>query len=273
MLVAQKKKAGFFKKEAREMSIKIGIAGYGVVGRHMQGVFKQATIYDKFQGPTEPLNGFDFIFVCVPTPLKNGTLDCSEVENVIRDCDSEMFIVRSTVTVGFVDYLSKKYGKRIVYQPEYIGESPNHSVSKTSQPKVLVLGGEPADRREVIDLYATVYNSNIRIRQLTVVEAEVVKLSENRAILFKLLQMQELYDACEATGVDYYSIREAVYGDDDRFDLGWSFVYPHNRGASSKCIPKDIFAWKEWAGSNGHSPSLTNSLLSYNDMLTNKSYL
>lgn len=248
----------------------IGIAGYGVVGRHMHEVFSEAVIFDKFLGPTEPLSGLDFVFVCVPTPLKNGILDCSEVENVIRECEAEIFVVRSTTNVGFIDYLTETYKKRIVHQPEFIGESPNHSVSKSNQPDGLVLGGTPVDMRAVIDLYATVYNSNIRIRQLTAVEAEVAKLSENRAVLFKLLQMQELYDACEANGLDYYLIREAVYGDDSRFDLGWSFVYPHNRGASSKCIPKDIYAWREWASNGGNLPLLTTSLLDYNESLVSR---
>ena len=81
---------------------------------------------------------------------------------------------------------------------------------------------------------------------------------ENRAIMFKVMQCQELYDACESHGVDYYTIRDAVYGDDPRFNLWWTAIY-EQRGANSKCIPKDVYAWSSWAGTE-----LTEKILEFN---------
>lgn len=245
----------------------VGIAGYGVVGRHMHSIFPNANVNDKYQGPKDDLNGSDFVFVCVPTPLSGRSLDCSEIEAVVSETNAGCFVIRSTPNVGFTDYLARKYKKNIVFQPELLGESPNHSMGNLRQPEVLTLGGPPELRRQVINLYATVYNSKVKIRQLTRLEAEVTKLTENRAILFKLMQIQELYDACEANGIDFYTIRDAVYGDDPRFDLEWSFVYPNNRGANSKCIPKDVFAWSEWASREGYLPRATDAMLNYNSEL------
>jgi UDP-glucose 6-dehydrogenase len=85
------------------------------------------------------------------------------------------------------------------------------------------------------------------------------------------MQIQELYGACEAAGVDFYTIRDAVYGDDPRFDLWWTFVYPSNRAADSKCLPKDIHAWASWASNNGADASATKALLEFNDGLKSKS--
>jgi len=248
----------------------VGVAGYGVVGKSTAAIFPQSKIFDKYSGPKDDLTGCDFVFVCVPTPLAGDELDCSEVEAVIRDTDAKLFIVRSTCNVGFLDDLKEKYNKRIVFQPEYIGETANHSMSQGGQPPFIVIGGDPEDRREVIKLYTTVYNSSINIRQLTMKEAQVVKLTKNRAIFYKLLQAQELYDACEANGVDYYTIREIVYGDDPRMELGWSFIYDNNRGANSKCIPKDIHAWTKWASNGDNIPTATNALLKYNEELVRK---
>ena len=81
--------------------------------------------------------------------------------------------------------------------------------------------------------------------------------------MFKVAQCQELYDACEKAKVDYYTVVQAVYGDDPRFNTFWTFVYPENRGANSKCIPKDVLAWSSWAG----KPELTEAMLSYNQGL------
>ncbi len=94
--------------------------------------------------------------------------------------------------------------------------------------------------------------------------AEIIKLTENRAIAFKVAQCQELYDVCEKANVDYYTVRDAVYGDDPRFNLWFTFVYPDNRGMNSKCIPKDVYAWCAWAESLGASASLTRDLLKKN---------
>ena len=99
---------------------------------------------------------------------------------------------------------------------------------------------------------------------MTAREAEIVKLSENRAIGFKVAECQELYDVCEKDGIDYYKIREAVYGDDPRMNLWWTFVFPEKRGFNSKCIPKDIYAWCAWAESLGYSPELTRALVERN---------
>jgi UDP-glucose 6-dehydrogenase len=99
---------------------------------------------------------------------------------------------------------------------------------------------------------------------VTAKEAEVIKLSENRAIGFKVAECQELYDACERNDVDYYTIRDAVYGDDPRMNLWWTFIYPNKRGFNSKCIPKDIYAWCAWAESAGYDPDITRAILERN---------
>jgi UDP-glucose 6-dehydrogenase len=80
-----------------------------------------------------------------------------------------------------------------------------------------------------------------------------------------------LYDVCEKAGLDYYTIRDAVYGDDPRFNLWWTFVFPNNRGFNSKCIPKDIYGWATWAESVGYNPELTRKLLEVNEKYINPS--
>ncbi len=245
----------------------IGIVGYGVLGNRMHKLFPNALIFDKYSGRKEDLSGCDLAFIAVPTDLSGPALNETEIEDAVRNCGARVLVIRSATNPGFADRMVKKYNKRIVVQPEYFGESENHPFADNKQPPFMILGGEPEDRREVIEAYASVYNANINIRQVTALEAEVIKLSENRAIFYKLMQVQELYGACEAAGVDYYTIRDAVYGDDPRFDLWWTFVYPDRRAANSKCLPKDIYAWASWASSNGADVSATKSLLMFNESL------
>lgn len=249
----------------------VAIVGLGWVGKSMQELFPEAAVYDEPQaiGTRSNINKADVAFICVPTPNDSGKLDTSIVEEVVSWVECDLIVIRSTVNPGTCDHLETTYGKHIVMQPEYLGETPNHPMLHPKERPFMVLGGRPADRRKAIDLYATVYNANTNIRQVKAIEAEVIKLSENRAIAFKVAQCQELYDACEAAGLDYYTIRDAVYGDDPRFNLWWTFIYPDKRGFNSKCIPKDVYAWAAWAESVGIEPELTNAVLQTNDKLIN----
>lgn len=248
--------------------MKIVIIGNGWVGKAMHALFPSAHIYDPmFSGSITKTkaNTADIAFIAVPTPnVGAGRLDMTIVEESVAWCECPLLVIRSTVNPGTCDDLSKKYNKKIVFQPEYLGETPNHPLIDMKTRPFIIIGGQPKDRRQLIDLYTEVYNANVGIRQVTAYEAEIIKLSENRAIAFKVAQCQELYDACEKAGVDYYTIRDAVYGDDYRFNLWWTFIYPENRGMNSKCIPKDVYAWCAWAESFGYKPDITKSLLERN---------
>jgi UDPglucose 6-dehydrogenase len=246
----------------------VGIIGYGWVGKAMKYLFPYATIYDPAQGfktTKQDINNCDITFIGVPTPvIGEGKLDTSIVEECVAWCESKVIVIRSTVNPGDCNRWLVKYNKRVVMQPEYLGETPSHPLLDQKSRPFIIMGGFDEERRKLIELYTTVYNANVTIRQVTAKEAEIIKLSENRAISFKVAQCQELYDVCEAAGVDYYTIRDAVYGDDPRFNLWWTFIYPEARGMNSKCIPKDVYAWCAFAESLGYKPDITRALLERN---------
>lgn len=256
------------------MNMKIKIYGLGWVGKAMKSLFPDAWVHDPDQGYVD-VRKADIAFVCVPTPTFlphgdfddefDGSLDTKIVEQVVKDSQEDLIVIRSTVMPGTCDNLANKYRKNIVMQPEYLGETVNHPMTDQKARQFLIIGGIPENRRKLIELYQQTYNANISIRQVSTYEAEVIKLTENRAIAFKVAQCQELYDACEKAGVDYYTVRDAVYGDDPRFNMWWTFVYPDKRGFNSKCIPKDVYGWAAWAESCGYVPELTNKLLEINE--------
>jgi UDP-glucose 6-dehydrogenase len=183
---------------------------------------------------------------------------------VIAWCQCPLIVIRSTVNPGDSNRWGIKFQKSIVVQPEYLGETPAHPFLDPKTRPFLILGGNRIAVQEVIELYTTVYNANITIRQVSAKEAEIIKLTENRAIAFKVAQCQELYDVCCKADINYYTIRDAVFGDDVRFNLWWTFVYPRERGFNSKCIPKDIYAWCAWAESCGYNPAITKAILEKN---------
>lgn len=247
--------------------MQVKIYGYGWVGKAMYTLFPEASIHDPQQG-YDSSGKADIAFIAVPTPCPDkGRLDTSIVEDVVKNAEEDLLIVRSTVNPGDCDRWERVYGKNICFMPEYLGETPDHPLLDKKQQRFLIIGGNPKNRRKTIELFQEAYSANVSIRQVTNLEAEIIKLSENRAIAFKVAQCQELYDACESAKIDYYTIRDAVYGDDPRFTLWWTFVYPNKRGFSSKCIPKDVYAWRAWAESVGYVPTVTNELLMRNESL------
>jgi UDPglucose 6-dehydrogenase len=242
----------------------IKIYGMGWVGKAVKTMFPDALIHDPAMGMVCE-DKADLGIVCVPTPCPSeGALDISIVEDVVKNSKENFLLIRSTVNPGTCDYLAEKYSKEIVFSPEYLGETPNHPMTDQKARPFIILGGKPENRRKIIELYTTVYNANVTIRQVTTLEAELIKLSENRAIGMKVLECQELYDVCELAKVDYYTIRDAVYGDDPRFNLWFTFIFPDKRGINSKCMPKDIYAWCAFAESLGFEPKITRSALNKN---------
>lgn len=241
------------------------IGATGWVGRSMMRLFPDAYPYTSKTGLKEVVNKHDVAFICVPTPnIGEGKLDTSIVEECIKWCTCPLIVVRSTVNPGDCDRWGEKYSKSIVMQPEYLGETPEHPMLDPKTRPFLILGGSPINVRMLVNLYTKVYNANVTIRKVTTREAEIIKLTENRAIAYKVAQCQELYDICEKAHVDYYTIRDAVYGDDPRMNLWWTFIYPEKRGFNSKCIPKDIYAFCAWAESLGYEPKITRAILEKN---------
>lgn len=247
--------------------MKVAIIGStGWVGKAMLQLFPDAYQFTTKIGDIAGVNACDFAFVCVPTPLKDGRLDVSRIDQIVSWCTCKYIVIRSTVNPGDCNRWSAKIQHLnrvswILHQPEYLGETPNHPLLNQKANQFIIIGGEPIARRALIDLYTTTYNANLKIRQVTALESEIIKLSENRAIAFKVMQCQELYDACMVAGVDYYTIRDAVYGDDPRFNLWFTFVYPDKRGFNnSKCLRKDVPAWSSWA-SKYIEPYLTQTLV------------
>ena len=250
------------------MGLKISIIGAGVVGKAMQTLFPQALVYDEPLGIgcRENVMQSDVAFICVPTPgIGKGALDVTIVEAVVQWLRADLIILRSTVNPGTTDALKRRYGKRIVFQPEYLGETVSHPLYDLHDRPFMVLGGDPEDTRRAIEIYHRAYNASVRIRQTNALTAELIKLAENRAIAHKVAEVQELYDLCEAAGVDYYIVREAVYQDDPRMSPYWTFVYPEQRGFNSKCIPKDIYALADYARRQGVPLEVTEALLARNE--------
>lgn len=253
--------------------MKIGIIGYGHVGKAMKNLFKNAVVYDKYLniGTEAEINNCDVSFVCVPTPSSpDGSCDTSIVENVLSWDTTKVIILRSTVYVGFTDSMRKKYQKEIVFQPEYYGETVDHPFSDLNGRRWLSFGGTQKGIDWAIEAYKTVINSDVRIFQTDAKTAEMAKYMENSYLATKVTFCNEMYDIANSLGVNYNLARE-IWIADPRIGASHTFVYDDKRGYGGSCLPKDIASIIKQADNTNTDATLLKSVVSKNAKLRKKS--
>ena len=225
------------------MTSSLAIVGYGVVGKAMHTLVPGAAIYDN--APDMPadrgaINKADIAFVCVPTPAgADGACDTSAVEDVVAWLTTRLIVLRSTVPPGTTDRLREKHGKRVVFQPEYLGETGSHPYADVRKRDFVILGGPEEDTSAVAEAYTRLYHSSIRFVFVDAVTAEVAKYMENCFFAAKVVFCGEFHRIAQAFGVDYHKLREAWLAD-GRISRDHTFVYPDKLGFGGKCLPKDL---------------------------------
>lgn len=261
---------------------KVGIVGYGYVGKGMRRLFSDwvTTIYDpgyiETDGPnykiySDTKNEFkdvDLAVICVPTPMmKDGRCDTSIVEASVKwlkKVNKNITILcKSTVEVGTTDRLNKKYGGHIVFSPEYMGEGKYFTppwmypdpVDPTSH-GFMVMGGESEDTDYITNMVVKRMGPHTKFVYLTAREAEVVKYWENIWGAMKVIFSNHMYDCMKALGnVSYNRAREG-WAADPRVERMHTAVFEKARGFSGKCFPKDLRGFIYAVEKAGFDPKL-----------------
>ena len=244
----------------------IGIVGCGFVGQNLLRLFGECSVYDPAKGMTdrEAVNRCRFAFVCVPTPTGQcGECDVSLVEETVRWVESEIIVIRSTVAPGTTDRLRRETGKRLVFQPEYIGETVAHPLLDHQAQGFSVLGGPIEDTSAVADLYKRYYHASHRFYFTPALCAELAKYMENAFYATKVTFCNEFFDIARTFGVDYNELRE-VWLADPRISRDHTFVYPQDRGFGGKCLPKDTAAIIAACEQEGYTPALLRAVMAVN---------
>ncbi|MGE3180534.1 MAG: hypothetical protein AB7N71_02810 [Phycisphaerae bacterium] len=249
---------------------KIGVVGAGVVGSAMRKLCGEDTVlFDPFKpeyaGNRDKINACDAVFIGVPTPMRDDhKCDTSIVEEAVEWVEAPLIIIRSTVAPGTTDKLVAKTGKKIVFQPEYLGETAAHVFGTMAEREFVVLGGTTEATSAAADLYKHYYNAYVKFYFCDAMTAEVAKYMENAFYAVKVTFVNEFYDIAQAHGVDFNMLRE-VWLADTRISRDHTFVYPENRGFSGKCLPKDCNAIVQSCQERGYLPKFMQATLDINE--------
>jgi UDPglucose 6-dehydrogenase len=256
---------------------KIGIVGYGYVGKAMFELFKthyDVVYYDTYLEKSctkEEINACDLAVVCVPTPMNeknNYECDTSIVEEVITWIDSPLILLKSTVEIGTTEKLKTKFNKRIVFSPEYCGESRHHTgdtfTTSIRETPFFTFGGDRNDCDELIDIFMPVTGPSKTYRTTTATDAEVAKYMENTFFGVKVAFCYEMDQICKVVGANFNEVRD-LWLLDPRINRSHTGVMENNdQPFGGKCLPKDINGLVQCAKRNGYDANLIQEVLDSN---------
>jgi nucleotide sugar dehydrogenase len=229
---------------------------------------RHETVIKDVAGDYSEIDTCDFAVVCVPTPMAaDGSCDTSIVEEVVRDCGLSRMLIKSTVPPGTTKFLAGKYGKKLVFSPEYIGEG-NYPIPFWKYPHptemqlhdFCIFGGEPRDTSYMVDAFKNSFGPQCRFYQLSSTAAEIVKYMENSWLATKITFCNEFAEIAGELGEDYNAIREAWLAD-GRIERSHTVV---NKGFDGKCLPKDLSGIVVAARGFGYEPELLAAVLDSN---------
>ncbi|TAM84003.1 MAG: hypothetical protein EPN47_04135 [Acidobacteria bacterium] len=248
------------------MAMKLGIVGFGVVGKALAKVFRfergnsNLVIYDKFvRGMNTPrrrdaLQQCDLVFIAVPTPEgADGRCDLSAIEEVVSWV-APVMCVKSTVPPGTVDRLAEQTGKAICFSPEYVGETTWHPLKGIESHGFIIVGGDQSARQLVVQAYQQFLGPLPHYYITDAKTAELCKYMENAFLATKVAFVNQFYDIAQGLGVDFNELRELWLADDR---IGRSHtVVTAERGYRGRCLPKDMASIIQVARQAGGAPLL-----------------
>ena len=248
--------------------MRITIAGYGFVGKAMEAYLQQTSnqiavidpkISSKKISTTEP-NG---VIVCVSTPQSaDGSCDMSNVIDVLSDIEPKTpVLLKSTISLEGWNKLRHKFPTHFIsYSPEYIrAETANQDMLNNIDIK---LGGGN------FYWWERTLQRNDKLVKVSYARPEdliLAKYFRNSFLATKVAFFNQIYDLCNATGIDYEAVASLIT-EDNRIGDSHTRV-TSERGFGGHCFPKDTQAILKTANDNNIDLTLIEQAILYNNQI------
>ena len=234
----------------------------------------------------EAINGSDMTLIIVPTPSKEDGRFTNEYLRVVLEAigpvlknKSSFHVVDivSTVMPGscegeFKSLLEKLSGKvcgedfGLVYNPEFI--ALGSVVHDFLNPDMVLIGASDDRSADIAEqLYVSTCKSEPYIAKMSLVNAEITKLSLNCFVTMKISYANELTGICELVdGADVDEITKAI-GADSR--VGSKYL-KGGLGFGGPCFPRDNLAFQGFAEDFGGEVKLSPQVVEVNKSVVSR---
>lgn len=245
--------------------MKIGIAGYGFVGKAHEGVLKDyhdLIIYDPALGHYGDLRHADAIIVCVSTPQgSHGGCHMDNVYCIIEDNPNVPILIKSTISIEGWDMLKHVFPRTsITFSPEFLRAAS--ALEDFRNNDTILLGGGKTGFWA--DIFITAMG-NINIDITSPKELILTKYARNSFLALKVAYFNQLNDLCTKLDVDYNKVRKYTTADTRIGDSHTTIT--EERGFGGHCFPKDTEAFLVSAKLNGAQLSILQEVVDYNNLI------
>ena len=252
----------------------VGIVGNGFVGNAVYQNLRdkvKCKVFDvdknRCLSPLEEVIQQDFIFVCLPTPMRmDGSCDLSILDKFFEDLPDHLtgtFVINSTVPVG----TTKKYTERhnVIHNPEFL--TARNAVEDYGKAERNIVGGDKELCVDFICFFDACF-PKIPSAIVSSDESEAIKYFSNVFLAYKVAYFNKIFDFCKATGMNYTKVRQGVTAD---HRIGKSHTQvpgiDNDRGFGGTCFPKDINSLIVQMESNDVNADMLKEVWKYNEQI------
>jgi UDPglucose 6-dehydrogenase len=238
--------------------MRINVIGYGTVGKAqtflMQRLEHEVFIFDPYVFPAVkcPEKNVDLTFICTPEHAVDEA-----VQNLISEHVQGLYVIKSTVSVGTTDEVTKKYDVHIAHNPEFLREQ--HANEDVADPDRIIIGQCCKDHAEkLVSLYAPM-NKPIFVTDSTTSEA--VKLLSNSYLAVLITFWNEANEFAGKLGVNIDEIAKLVRADHRVSAYG---TCKFGKAFGGKCLPSNLDQLINAFHAQGLNPLLFEAVKKYN---------
>jgi len=258
---------------------KIGIIGNGFVGNGLYQNFKihfQTLVYDKIEEKSlnsyEDVINCDFIFVCLPTPMKTvfgGECNLSILKQFFSNLPDNLkgvFVIKSTMPVGTTKIIQEmRKDLKIIHNPEFL--TARNAVEDFKMSERHVIGGD-MQISFLLKNILEVITPDAKIIFTSSDESEAIKYFANTFLATKVAYFNLIYDLSLNLNMNYDNIIAGICSDSRIGESHTRTPGPDgDRGFGGTCFPKDINALINILDKNNVNSSILKEVWKYNKLI------